>query len=170
MIESWWKIESSIKFLYLLHMLQQKSTRESLSFKRNEYYIVESRDYLCQHYKLNKSDLMKYLIKKETQQIKNLNSTIGVIWKTSSHLSTMNQPRRSSNLYAANPTWHQKIFRHYWWHYSSMLMILRRQKESFRIAGLDIIYRWKMMPTIKRHQHSTISRSVGIIDFLATLW
>lgn len=78
-IKSLWKIESSIKFLHLLHMPQQKSTRESLSFKKNEYYIVESRDHLCQHYKLNKSDLVKYLIKKETQQIKNLKSTLGVI-------------------------------------------------------------------------------------------
>ena len=39
--------------------------REQISYKQHEAHIMESRDLLCAHYRLNKSDLMKYLIKKE---------------------------------------------------------------------------------------------------------
>lgn len=39
--------------------------RESISFKLHEKHIMDTRDKLCKHYKLNKSDLIKYLIKKE---------------------------------------------------------------------------------------------------------
>ncbi len=56
-------------------MLQQKPVRESLSFKKNESYIIESRDLLCKHYKLNKSDLIKFLIKKESYILKQPNET-----------------------------------------------------------------------------------------------
>ena len=40
--------------------------RESVSFKKNEEHIRTSRDKLCKYYKLNKSDLYKYLILKDS--------------------------------------------------------------------------------------------------------
>ena len=42
-----------------------KPLRESISFKLHEKHIMDTRDKLCEHYRLNKSDLIKYLIKKE---------------------------------------------------------------------------------------------------------
>ena len=42
-----------------------KPLREQISFKQHEAHILKSRDALCAHYRLNKSDLIKYLIKKE---------------------------------------------------------------------------------------------------------
>ena len=48
----------------------EKRIRESISFKQHEAYLLETRDSLCKHYKLNKSDLFKYLIKKEHQNLK----------------------------------------------------------------------------------------------------
>ena len=39
--------------------------RESISFKLHEKHIMDTRDKPCEHYRLNKSDLIKYLIKKE---------------------------------------------------------------------------------------------------------
>ena len=44
--------------------------KEQISFKKNEAYIQDARDELCQHYHLNKSDLIKFLIKKETYNLK----------------------------------------------------------------------------------------------------
>ena len=44
--------------------------REQISFKQDENYIREIRDRLCRHYRLNKSDLIKYLIKKEELALK----------------------------------------------------------------------------------------------------
>ena len=49
---------------------QEKPIRESLSFKQHEFYLLDTRDSLCRHYKLNKSDLVKFLIKKEHQNLK----------------------------------------------------------------------------------------------------
>jgi len=60
-------------------MQKQKSIRESLSFKKNECHIIESRDLLCEYYKLNKSDLVKYLIKKESHQISNRNNPLAIL-------------------------------------------------------------------------------------------
>jgi len=42
-----------------------KPLREQLSFKQREAPLLEARDRLGAHYRLNKSDLVKYLIKKE---------------------------------------------------------------------------------------------------------
>jgi hypothetical protein len=42
-----------------------KPLREQISFKQHEAHIIKSRDALRAHYRLNKSDLVKYLIKKE---------------------------------------------------------------------------------------------------------
>ena len=42
-----------------------KPLREQISFKQREAPLLEARDRLCAHYRLNKSDLVKYLIKKE---------------------------------------------------------------------------------------------------------
>ena len=36
-----------------------------MSFKQREEHIRESWNFLCTHYRLNKSDLVKFLIKKE---------------------------------------------------------------------------------------------------------
>ena len=44
--------------------------REQIFFKQHENYIRVIRDRLCTHYKLNKSDLVKYLIKKEELALK----------------------------------------------------------------------------------------------------
>lgn len=45
--------------------------RESVSFKKNEEHIRSTRDRLCKHYKLNKSDLYKYLIRKDSYNLEN---------------------------------------------------------------------------------------------------
>ncbi len=44
---------------------QSNSIREQVSFKQREEHIRDSWTYLCDHYQLNKSDLVKFLIKKE---------------------------------------------------------------------------------------------------------
>jgi len=54
----------------------KKSIRESISYKKNEEHILDSRDELCRHYRLGKSDLVKYLIKKESFNLKNIHRTI----------------------------------------------------------------------------------------------
>jgi len=43
--------------------------REQISYKQHEDYIRSIRDDLCAHYRLNKSDLVKYLIRKEEVHI-----------------------------------------------------------------------------------------------------
>ena len=43
-----------------------RSTKEQISFKQHEAYLQDTRDQLCKHYRLNKSDLIKFLIKKES--------------------------------------------------------------------------------------------------------
>ena len=60
-------------------MFQQKPIVSSLSFKRNEHHIIEYRDQLCDHYKLNKSDLVKYLIKKGVNQIDYRNNPLAIL-------------------------------------------------------------------------------------------
>ena len=44
---------------------QSGAIREQVSFKQREQHIRDSWTFLCSHYQLNKSDLVKYLIKKE---------------------------------------------------------------------------------------------------------
>ena len=44
---------------------QSNAIREQVSFKQREEHIRESWSNLCAHYNLNKSDLVKFLIKKE---------------------------------------------------------------------------------------------------------
>ena len=44
---------------------QSSAIREQVSFKQREDHLREAWIYLCQHYDLNKSDLVKFLIKKE---------------------------------------------------------------------------------------------------------
>jgi len=44
---------------------QSNSIREQVSFKQREEHIRDSWNNLCTHYALNKSDLVKFLIKKE---------------------------------------------------------------------------------------------------------
>ena len=87
MIQSQQKIESSIKFIHLLNMFQQKPVRESLSFKRSESHIIESRDLLCKHYRLNKSDLIKFLIKKESYILKQPHETWSYQWEARASVS-----------------------------------------------------------------------------------
>ena len=43
-----------------------RPSREQVSFKQHEAYLQDTRDQLCKHYRLNKSDLIKFLIKKES--------------------------------------------------------------------------------------------------------
>lgn len=49
-----------------------KALRDQVSYKQHEDYIREIRDQLCSHYRLNKSDLVKYLIKKEEYTVTSL--------------------------------------------------------------------------------------------------
>ena len=44
---------------------QSNAIREQVSFKQREDGIRQTWMFLCNHYKLNKSDLVKFLIKKE---------------------------------------------------------------------------------------------------------
>ncbi len=57
-------------------MQTAKPVRESLSFKQNEKHLLDSRDALCKYYCLNKSDLVKYLIRKESFNLKNMQGTL----------------------------------------------------------------------------------------------
>jgi len=47
-----------------------KPLREMISFKQHEQHIMQKRDVLCAHYRLNKSDLVKFLIRKEELSIR----------------------------------------------------------------------------------------------------
>jgi len=49
---------------------QSNSIREQVSFKQHEHYILDIRNKLCSHYRLNKSDLIKYLIQKEEMMLR----------------------------------------------------------------------------------------------------
>jgi len=51
-------------------MQTTRSSREQISFKQHEAYLQDARDQLCKHYRLNKSDLIKFLIKKESYILK----------------------------------------------------------------------------------------------------
>lgn len=55
-----------------------KPLRDQISYKQNEAHIMDSRDRLCEHYRLNKSDLVKYLIKKEEYALKNPNGMLSI--------------------------------------------------------------------------------------------
>ena len=44
---------------------QSNAIREQVSFKQHENHIRDSWNFLCAYYHLNKSDLVKFLIKKE---------------------------------------------------------------------------------------------------------
>jgi hypothetical protein len=55
-----------------------QTLRDQVSFKQHELYILDIRDRLCAHYRLNKSDLIKYLIKKEEYTLKNPNGIMRV--------------------------------------------------------------------------------------------
>jgi len=50
--------------------------RTTLSFKQQEKYILNQRDELCKHYHLDKSNLLKFLIKKEHYNLKNTHQTL----------------------------------------------------------------------------------------------
>lgn len=53
-------------------MIETKKIREIVSYKQHEDYIRGIRDQLCAHYRLNKSDLVKYLIRKEEHALKQI--------------------------------------------------------------------------------------------------
>jgi hypothetical protein len=44
---------------------QTNAIRDQVSFKQHEQHIRDSWNFLCDYYHLNKSDLVKFLIKKE---------------------------------------------------------------------------------------------------------
>jgi hypothetical protein len=48
---------------------QSTAIREQVSFKQREQHIRDTWNALCLYYKLNKSDLVKFLIKKEEYYI-----------------------------------------------------------------------------------------------------
>jgi len=88
---------SSIKNQDQMHIYTpERRIRESLSFKQHEAYLLETRDSLCKHYKLNKSDLIKYLIKKEHQNLKSPDAYLfkwnqnrnGSLWRSRRKQST----------------------------------------------------------------------------------
>ena len=54
--------------------------RESISFKLHEKHIMDTRDKLCEHYRLNKSDLIKYLIKKEELTLRKPDGLLEINW------------------------------------------------------------------------------------------
>lgn len=56
-----------------------KPLRDQISYKQNEAHLMEARDRLCAHYKLNKSDMMKYLIKKEDYNLRKPDGLLEVI-------------------------------------------------------------------------------------------
>jgi hypothetical protein len=60
----------------MTYPFQFKPLRDQISYKQNEAYIMESRDRLCAHYNLNKSDLVKYLIKKEAFNLRKPNGIL----------------------------------------------------------------------------------------------
>ena len=53
-----------------------KPIRTTLSFKQQERYLLNQRDELCRHYHLDKSNLLKFLIKKEHHALKNTHQTL----------------------------------------------------------------------------------------------
>ena len=55
-----------------------KPLRDQVSYKQHEAHIMDARDRLCEHYRLNKSDLVKYLIKKEEYAVKNPNGMLSI--------------------------------------------------------------------------------------------
>ena len=50
--------------------------RTTMSFKQHERYLLDIRDELCQHYRLDKSNLLKFLLKKDYHQLKNTHQTL----------------------------------------------------------------------------------------------
>jgi len=55
-----------------------KPLRQQISYKQHEAHLLKVQENLCAHYKLNKSDLIKYLIKKEEFNLKRPNGMLGV--------------------------------------------------------------------------------------------
>ena len=55
-------------------MNRMKALRDQVSYSQHEDCIREIRDQLCSHYRLNKSDLVKYLIKKEEHTFASLST------------------------------------------------------------------------------------------------
>ena len=53
-----------------------KPLRQQISYKQHEAHILEAQNRLCAHYRLNKSDLVKYLIRKEEFNLKNPNGIL----------------------------------------------------------------------------------------------
>lgn len=111
-------------------MLHVKPIRESLSFKQNEKHLLDSRDALCQHYRLNKSDLVKYLIKKESFNLKNPQGTFLWLSKRSSLTNTTYQRKESSSRSLGSPTRHPKITNVYLMHLYRKHMKAVKARES----------------------------------------
>ena len=55
-----------------------KPLRDQVSYKQLEAHIMDARDRLCEHYRLNKSDLVKYLIKKEEFELRKPNGLLNI--------------------------------------------------------------------------------------------
>ena len=63
---------------HMTYPFKFKPLRDQVSYKQYEAHIMDSRDRLCAHYKLNKSDLVKYLIKKEEFNLRKPNGLLDV--------------------------------------------------------------------------------------------
>lgn len=66
------------KQIHMTYPFHFKPLRDQVSYKQHEAHIMESRDRLCAHYKLNKSDLVKFLIKKEEFNLRKPNGLLDV--------------------------------------------------------------------------------------------
>ena len=69
----------NLKQNHMTYPFAFKPLRDQISYKQNEAHLMEARDRLCAHYKLNKSDMMKYLIKKEDYNLRKPNGLLEVI-------------------------------------------------------------------------------------------
>lgn len=75
-----------------------RPTKEQISFKQHETYLQDARDQLCKHYNLNKSDLVKFLIKKETYILKRPHETWSYQWEVKASVNWLRSKRRWSVL------------------------------------------------------------------------
>ena len=64
---------------HMTYPFKFKPLRDQVSYKQHEAHIMDARDRLCAHYKLNKSDLVKYLIKKEDFNLRKLDGLLEVL-------------------------------------------------------------------------------------------
>ena len=91
---------------HMTYPFKFKPLRDQVSYKQHEAHIMDARDRLCAHYKLNKSDLVKYLIKKEEFNLRKPNGLLDVqSWRKKSTQRMLSMPCFLTLL--RSPTWNQ---------------------------------------------------------------